>query len=81
MKILSWFAMGIKYIFETLNSMISKHKMSVLISSKSIRDQPCFNKDHSTVDQVRRGYLMAGMEAMMVIRAKNNHVCNDWRLF
>ena len=43
MKILPWFAMGIKYISETLNSMISKHIKSVLVSSKSISDQSWFN--------------------------------------
>ena len=45
MKILPWFAMSIKYISETLNGMISKHIKSVLVSSKSIRDQPWFNRE------------------------------------
>ena len=36
-------ALGIKYISKTLNSMISKHIRSVLVSSKSIKDQPWFN--------------------------------------
>ena len=39
------FALG-KYISKTLNSMISKHIRSVLVSSKSIKDQPWFNNHY-----------------------------------
>ena len=50
------FALGSKYIFETFNSFISKHIKSVLVSSKSMRDQPWFNNlplfdDDKTLNQ------------------------------
>ena len=52
------FVLGSKYTSETLNSLISKHIMSVLVSSKSIRDQPWFNNllfyDDKTLNQKNR---------------------------
>ena len=47
------FALGIKYIFETLNNMISKHIRSVLVSLKSIRNQPWFNIGYISRDQAQ----------------------------
>ena len=41
------FALCSKYNFETLNNLISKYRKSILVSSKSIRDQLWFNSQHA----------------------------------
>ena len=57
------FALGLNTFLKTLNSLISKHIKSVLVSSKSIRDQPWFNNlpffdDDKTLNQKNRFWFL-----------------------